>query len=212
MNVTESGFEVIPDYGDPRIQLITVDGVAIRPGVLRGDVAIILRWVAAQFDATVQPLVSGQCFGYAPRQIRGGTGWSNHASGTAIDLNGANFPQGTRNMTGKQYVACMTIQLSCHGVVRWGGSYVAPTEIDEQHWEINDNMAGTARLAVLAATIRNGNMTAPQDILAETIKVRDPFTTPPDRTLTVEDVLADTYNSARVAARDTAIIRKKLGV
>lgn len=150
MTNTQSGFPVIHDYGDPRIMKVVVDGVNLAPGVLGGDVARIARWCAQQFAATVAPLKAGQCWGYAPRQIRGGTGWSNHASGSAWDFNTVDFPQGRRNMTARQRAACRAIVNGSGGVLRWGGDYVG-VAVDEQHFEINNNLAGTVKLHSFAA-------------------------------------------------------------
>lgn len=209
---TDSGYEVIPKYGDPRLQKLVIDGVSIAPGVLAGDVHTILGWVAHQFNDTVMQLVDGDCWGYAPREIRGGSGWSNHASGTAIDLNGSTFKQGTRRMTGKQIAACTVIVLQGIGVVSWGGNYGGSTLVDQQHFEIANNMADSPRTARLAARIRNGDMANAADVLNAQVTVSDPFKTPTKQTVTVEKMLIDTFNSARCAHRDTQAIRKHLGI
>lgn len=158
MAFTQSGFPVIPAYGDPLIEPLTVAGVGVLPGVRRGDVHDILGWVAQQFHETVARLKTGQCWGYGPRTIVGGTGWSNHAGGAAIDLNSADFPQGRRNMTPAQVAACRQIVKAAGGVVRWGGDYTAPTLVDQMHFEINNNQANTAKLAKLAGKIRAGKL------------------------------------------------------
>lgn len=153
MTVTQSGFQVIPTYGDPRLVKVVVAGVNLAPGVLAGDVAIVARWCAERFNATVAPLVFGECWGYAPRQIRGGTGWSNHASGTAWDFNTADFPQGRRTMTATQRAACRAIVRAAGGVLRWGGDYTGSTAVDEQHFEIAPGMVGSLALRTLAAKL-----------------------------------------------------------
>src|SRR5690606_40973897 len=55
----------------------------------KGPAGELLVWVASQFDKRVEDIDAGQLddWGYAERPIRGGTELSNHASGTAIDLN-----------------------------------------------------------------------------------------------------------------------------
>lgn len=153
MTVTQSGFQVIPKYGDPRLMPVVVAGVNLAPGVLAGDVATVARWCAERFNATVAPLVFGECWGYAPRQIRGGTGWSNHASGTAWDFNTADFPQGRRTMTATQRAACRAIVKAAGGVLRWGGDYTGSTAVDEQHFEIAPGMVGSLALRTLAAKL-----------------------------------------------------------
>lgn len=154
--ITQSGYPVITSYGDPRIKKLVVSGVNIAPGVLKGDVYTILGWVAAKFNSTVSQLISGQCWGFAPKQVTGGYGWSNHAGATAIDLNSVRFPQGTRRMSRKQVRACRIIIKACKGVVRWGGDYTGSSLVDQMHFEIDDSMAYSTALKNLAIKIKNG--------------------------------------------------------
>src|SRR5690625_1625835 len=48
----------------------------------------------ARFHAEVEPIVRSHSWGWANRAIRGSTQVSNHASGTAIDLNAPKHPLG----------------------------------------------------------------------------------------------------------------------
>ena len=60
----------------------------------------ILAAFAAEFHALVEPIDKGTLddWGYAYRAIRGqSTGLSNHASGTAIDINATKHPLGKEN-------------------------------------------------------------------------------------------------------------------
>jgi hypothetical protein len=60
-----------------------------------GDVSVVLLWCANQWHQTVEPLEWPGIWGYAERTIRGSaTTLSNHASGTAIDLNAPKHPLG----------------------------------------------------------------------------------------------------------------------
>ncbi|GAA2605491.1 M15 family metallopeptidase [Paractinoplanes durhamensis] len=125
-----------------------VPGTTIRlpQGVRRGDVATVLLHVAGQFHRTVEPLHAGQCWGYAYRRIRGSTVFSNHASGTAIDLNAPAHPMGAEGtFTPKQVVAIRRILAFCNGTVRWGGDYHGRT--DEMHFEIVGNASDVAPIA-----------------------------------------------------------------
>lgn len=65
----------------------TVPGTSVRLGVRKGPAGDLLIAAAARWHREVEPLVAGTCWGYAERKIRGGSALSNHASGTAIDLN-----------------------------------------------------------------------------------------------------------------------------
>jgi Putative peptidoglycan binding domain/D-alanyl-D-alanine carboxypeptidase len=131
-------------------------GVKFPGGVKGGDVATVLGHVATQIHNRVEALVAGTCWGYAYRAVRGATtGLSNHASGTAIDINAPQHPLGaTGTFSVSQVMTIRSILNECGGVVRWGGDYSGRK--DAMHFEIN----GTAgSVAVIAARLRGG--TAP---------------------------------------------------
>lgn len=122
--------------------------VKVPNGVLGGDVTTVLRWVAKRYHETVEPLVAGTCWGWFVKQIEGGSSISNHASGTAIDLNADQHPIGvaaTKNFTAAQIAACHAIVKAAGGVIRWGGDYTGRP--DPMHWEIVGSKAATAALA-----------------------------------------------------------------
>lgn len=126
----------------------------------KGDVSVVLLWVANRFHATVEPLVWPGNWGYAERPIRGSsTTLSNHASGTALDFNAPEHPLGKRGtFTADQVAAIRTILAFCEGVVRWGGDYTS--RADEMHFEVN---AGAADVRRVADKIRGGTSAAPQE-------------------------------------------------
>ena len=108
-----------------------------------GAPGTLLLEVAAAFDRLVEPLDEGQLddWGYAERPIRGGEELSNHASGTAIDLNALRHGLGTdplASFTPAQVDTIHRILAATGGVVRWGGDYVGRK--DPMHFEINDGM------------------------------------------------------------------------
>ena len=74
-----------------------VPGTNIWLSVRKGAPGDLLLEVAAQFDRYVQDIdyPPGDDWGYAERPIRGGIALSNHASGTAIDLNATRWPLGS---------------------------------------------------------------------------------------------------------------------
>jgi hypothetical protein len=166
---TQSGYPVIPKYGDPRIAKTSPVNAA--PGVL-DELVPIFNWVMRQFDKTVTPLIAKQCWGYAPRQIRGGTGWSNHASGTAVDLNATMFPQGKRRMAAAQVAACRNIVRQSGGAIRWGGDYTGSTAVDQQHFEIASIAAARAFIARLKAkpTVQEDDMGFTEEQLRKIIR------------------------------------------
>ncbi|MFC3504442.1 M15 family metallopeptidase [Micromonospora krabiensis] len=115
-------------------------------GVLAGDVETVLMYVAAEFHRTVEPLVDGHCWGYFYKNIEGSNELSNHASGTAIDLNAPAHPMGKANTFSAAKVAAIRKILAfLEGVVRWGGDYSGRK--DDMHFEINKGAAEVARIA-----------------------------------------------------------------
>ncbi|WP_392542088.1 peptidoglycan-binding protein [Oryzobacter telluris] len=133
-------------------------GAATFPaGVRTGDVYTVLRYVAVQVNATVEALYSPGCWGHNYREISGSTSLSNHASGTAIDVNAPDHPLGAAGtFTSAQVAAIRTILNRCNGVVRWGGDYSGRK--DEMHFEINVGPSDS-RLPALAASLGGGGGT-----------------------------------------------------
>lgn len=118
-----------------------------RVALRAGDVSVVLLWVANRFHETVEPLRWPGVWGYAERAIRGSTTTlSNHASGTAVDLNAPAHPLAQRGTFSRVQVAAIrNIVDYCEGVIRWGGDYTS--RADEQHFEINAGAAAVARIA-----------------------------------------------------------------
>lgn len=136
-----------------------VPGTSVRlpQGIRKGDVATVLLHVAQQFHRTVEPLHAGWCWGYFHKHIEGSATLSNHASGTAIDLNAPNHPMGKANtFTASKQAAIRAILRYCDGVVRWGGDYSGRK--DDMHFEIVGSAADVARLA---RKIRGGTTKPP---------------------------------------------------
>jgi hypothetical protein len=76
---TQSGYTVVGSYGSSELDVhASVDGVAFPGGIRAGSVTTVLLYVAGRWNNEVEPLKAGQCWGYAHRDIRGGSGWSNH--------------------------------------------------------------------------------------------------------------------------------------
>lgn len=149
MPTSQNGWPVIPSYGDERLVSnpeVPGTGVQLLGGILAGDVATVLLWVAKSFHETVEPLRQGECWGYEPRAIRGSNEWSNHASGTCVDLNSVAHGLGASGtFTAGQVKAIRVILAACGGLIRWGGDYQGRK--DEMHFEINGSAAAVAELA-----------------------------------------------------------------
>ena len=136
----------------------TIPGTSLSIQVKSGDVATVLTHLAARFHAEVENLRAGQVGGYSYRRnVNNPSVWSNHASGTAIDLNWNLHPNGSQGtFTSGQVAALRNVLSFFGGVIFWGGDYRGT--IDEMHFEINVP-PGNATLASVAARI--GNATGP---------------------------------------------------
>lgn len=113
--------------------------------VVRNDAAgDILLHIAAWFDKNVEDIDNGRGglddWGYAERPIRGSsTLLSNHASGTAIDLNAPRHSLGKRNTFSDKQERAIRKQLELYdGAIRWGGDYAR--RADEMHFEVNKDL------------------------------------------------------------------------
>lgn len=135
------------------IETYTV-GQKTRVALRKGDAGFLLKHFADWFDKNIRDIDynynNGQLddWGYAERPIRGGTTLSNHASGTAIDINATCWPLGRDESV---YLTADEIrrvreQLKVYeGAIRWGGDYDGRQ--DPMHFEINTDAATVARVA-----------------------------------------------------------------
>jgi len=136
--------------------------VAVPPiiGSLRaGDVATVLGYVLAQFDARVEDADKGKDdWGGNVRPIRGqSSGYSNHASWTAMDVNAMLHPRGAINtFSAAEQKEIHEILDEVEGTIRWGGDYnLKIAKRDDMHFEVN---VGAAALAKVAAKIKAGTI------------------------------------------------------
>lgn len=114
----------------------------VRPG----GVKVIFDYLCRRFDAEVEKINPAHSWGWNFRAIRGASRLSNHASGTAIDLNAPKHPLGAVNtFTKEQVKAIRSILAALDGVVRWGGDYSGRK--DEMHFEIVGSPAQVDRVA-----------------------------------------------------------------
>jgi hypothetical protein len=126
----------------------TVPSAPVRITLRKGDTSVILLYVAEMFHKTVEPLRQKDTGGYNPRLVRGSkTIISNHASGTAEDLNWQLHERGKRGtFSAAKVKAIRKILAFCEGAVRWGGDYKS-APVDEMHFEIVGSPSLVARIA-----------------------------------------------------------------
>lgn len=134
-------------------------GDKTRVALRAGDAGYLLEHFADWFDKNIRDLDYNynngglDDWGYAEREIRGGTELSNHASGTAIDINATKWPLGSDEsvyLTPAEIAKIRTQLKVYEGAIRWGGDYTGRQ--DPMHFEINADAATVARIA---AKLRN---------------------------------------------------------
>lgn len=108
-------------------------------------------WFADNVERLQQPTLDD--WGWADRLVRGSlTAVSNHASGTALDLNAQQHPLGSRETFTDDQEWRLVRRLRCRygGVIRWGGAYEG--RVDEMHFEL---VAGRPEVRALARRLRD---------------------------------------------------------
>lgn len=133
MATSQNGYPAAEDRNAIGVKTFAVPG---RPDVLipiRADVAPLFLEMARWWNTWESLLVPG-CWGYAYRPIRGQTtGLSNHASGTAIDLNAPRHLLGSIGTLGTRRDAVVEKARSLG--LRSGAEYTGRK--DEMHVELN---------------------------------------------------------------------------
>lgn len=139
MAVSYNGWTASPDPNAIGITTYTIPGTG-RKVALRATAAPVLLWAAAYWDRYIEDIEAGTLddWGYAYRQVRGGEALSNHSSGTALDINAARYPLGTRRMSlvKKAKVRALVARVNTAAGMRllvWGGEWSRP---DEMHLEL----------------------------------------------------------------------------
>jgi hypothetical protein len=123
-------------YRRDLISTFVVPGTSVRLPLRTQYAGPLLIAFAHAFHLRVEPLRAGWCWGYAPRKIRGSVSRvSNHASGTAIDVNAPRHPLGARGtFTAAQTAEIRRLVRLTGGALRWGGDYAG--RADEMHLEV----------------------------------------------------------------------------
>lgn len=102
----------------------------------QGPAGDLLATFALAFHKLVEPIHDPGCWSYAHRKVTGSsTKWSEHAGGTAVDLNAPQHPLGRRGtFSAAEVAAIRRLLAACEGTVRWGGDYKG--RADEMHFEL----------------------------------------------------------------------------
>jgi len=141
MATSYNGWPASPDKAE--IGVVASD--VFPGGAKAGDVTIVLGYVARQLDARVEPCVDGWNWGYTYKaNVNNPSQLSCHASGTAIDWNAPDHPNGSSGtFTQAQRGTIYQILDEVQGAVSWLEGY------DEMHFEICVNAADLAQVAAV---------------------------------------------------------------
>lgn len=118
----------------PRSNIVTLR----RPnGVLlpvHMSIAELVDWLCDETERRGYELRAGQCWGYAPRTIRGSTStWSNHAWGLALDINAPANPMTDDGRLITDMPTWVPQLWKAYGF-QWGGDYTGSRK-DAMHFE-----------------------------------------------------------------------------
>jgi hypothetical protein len=150
MSRSDNGWPVIESQSSRELVVVRIPGTGI-PGIplrLQKECAPVLSYLASRVHAEVCDLRKGNKpgvqdeGGYNYRKIDGSNSFSNHASGTAVDLNWTRWPMFKKRMSKKERTAAEAIASELSEVIRWGGHY-SPSRVDEMHWEIKPGVSAT---------------------------------------------------------------------
>src|SRR5699024_393486 len=121
--------------------------------VRKGDAYTVLNELCRRFNNEVEKINPAHSWGWAYRPVRGATVVSEHAAGTAIDLNAPKHPLGRQGtFTRTQVNRIQQILKDLDGAVRWGGNYAGRK--DEMHFELQ---GGVKKLAAVAKKIKGSS-------------------------------------------------------
>lgn len=168
MTHSQNGWPVVAEWQCGQGPFV---GVEFPNGILAGDVSTIARWQIARYGFAVEPIIAGTCWGWYVKKITGSDVYSNHASGTAWDINADKHPMGkpaSDSMSGRQISACRVIVAASEGVLRWGGDFSRP---DPMHWEI---VGGPSEVNAFANKLRKATGMDEKSIWGTSIPLQDP--------------------------------------
>jgi hypothetical protein len=140
-----NGWPASKDRAAIGIKSYTVPGTTVKLACAE-KVAPLLIAFAADFHKLIEPIDAGTLddWGYCYRMVRGSTDkLSNHASGTAIDLNATKHPLGKAGTFDEQKVPMLRALVKKYGL-KAGMDYV--NRKDDMHFEIALDAAKVAAL------------------------------------------------------------------
>ena len=144
MQTSYNGWPASKDQAEIGIKAYKVEGTSLKLRCAE-KVAPLLINFAKEFNELIEPIEGGTFddWGFAYRDVRGVVGkLSNHASGTAIDLNATKHPLGKVGTFEASKVPMLKALAKKYGLT-WGGEWTRP---DPMHFEISIGPAKVAEL------------------------------------------------------------------
>lgn len=136
------------------------DGPPRRLRLRNGSAGYLLICLALWFDDKIEDVEKGilNDWGYAYRPVRGYETLSNHASGTAIDLNSNEHWLGEENTFTFEQERMIRKRVNDYfdGAIRWGGEYQGRK--DEMHFEIDAGLSYVEKVARRIMDTKRGKM------------------------------------------------------
>jgi hypothetical protein len=144
---------------DDKASIGVVSSDVFPGGAKAGDVTTVLGYVARQLHARVEPCIDGWNWGYTYKaNVNNPSQLSCHASGTAIDWNAPDHPNGSSGtFTAAQVTTIYTILAEVEGAVAWLQGY------DEMHFEVCVSAATLAGVAARLGGAAPPSPTPPED-------------------------------------------------
>jgi hypothetical protein len=142
---SHNGWKASKNAEDIDIISVAIPGCLVKVRCAKAVAPLIVGF-CKEFNELIEPIDGGQLddWGYAFRMVRGSTETlSNHASGTAIDLNATKHPLGKIGTFPAEKVPMIRALAKKYGLT-WGGDY--RNRKDEMHFEINLTPAKAAEL------------------------------------------------------------------
>jgi len=135
--------------GSDRLHVWTIPARTgeVRVRMRSGSAGFLLAHVVLWWAERLEPVSGGVLddWGWAYRPVRGAQSLSNHASGTAVDVNATTYPLGTERMPGVMARRIRRRLRWYDGCVRWGGDYRGRK--DQMHLELARDLRACEQVA-----------------------------------------------------------------
>lgn len=158
MAVSQNGYPAL-ERGGSTLYRWVVPGTDRYFQLRHGSTGFLLCHFIKYFHDKIEPLNKvgepWDDWAYAYRPIRGSSVTSNHASGTAVDLNATKHPLGRFGTFGILARTRINLRLLIYrGCIRWGGDYVGRK--DEMHFEIDKGITLCEKVARRLSKTKRG--------------------------------------------------------